>query len=366
MFKWFKKYFVPHEHNEFRPHFLRHETVFAFLLFIIILELGFLVQVFIVFDKTKFLAAVLPGVLTALTNEERQDLSLPPLTENELLTKAAVLKAEDMAEKGYFAHTSPDGKSPWYWLAEVGYSYKSAGENLAVNFFESSDVSRAWMNSPTHRANIVKENYTEIGIGIASGVYQGRHTVFVAQFFGTPLAFASTNTSSATPTPTPNVGTTQVAPIKAIPPTTTAPPKPAPVSPPVTPAPTPQPSPTLVAVNDPILNAPTEIIVLGEETITSATTLKNENKIISWARRVLTSPLESITYVYAGIALLFVFALLMFLFIKSELQHPKVIARGFSLIAVIVFLLFVNIKIIHTETLVPENLTANTINTIAR
>src|SRR3989338_6998941 len=210
MLKWLKKYFIPHEGNNFEPHFLRHETVTILFLAIIVIELGFLVQVFIVFDKTKFLAAVLPGVLTALTNEERQDLSLPPLTENELLTKAAVLKAEDMAEKGYFAHTSPDGKSPWYWLAEVGYSYKSAGENLAVNFFESSDVSRAWMNSPTHRANIVKENYTEIGIGTAEGIYQGKRTTFVAQFFGTPLIIptqvatpVSVPTPSTTPTPTP-------------------------------------------------------------------------------------------------------------------------------------------------------------------
>src|SRR3989338_132778 len=159
-----------------------------FVLFlIIIIELAFLVQVFIIFDKTKFLASVLPGVLATLTNEERALNNVLPLVPNDLLQKAAQLKAEDMAKYGYFAHTSPDGKTPWYWLGIVGYSFRYAGENLAVNFFESEDVGKAWMNSPTHRAHIFKKNFTEIGIGVADGIYEGRHTVFVTQFFGTPI-----------------------------------------------------------------------------------------------------------------------------------------------------------------------------------
>jgi len=91
-----------------------------------------------------------------------------------------------MASKGYFAHYSPSGLSPWYWFTKAGYSYKKAGENLAVNFKDSDDVVRAWMNSPTHKANIVKEGYTEIGIGIAEGVYQGKKATFVVQLFAAP------------------------------------------------------------------------------------------------------------------------------------------------------------------------------------
>ncbi|MEI6553150.1 MAG: CAP domain-containing protein, partial [bacterium] len=75
---------------------------------------------------------------------------------------------------------------PWYWIDQTGYQYSSAGENLAVNFDYSKDVVQAWMNSPTHRANIVKAKYQEIGIGIAEGFYQGRPSVFVVQMFGTP------------------------------------------------------------------------------------------------------------------------------------------------------------------------------------
>ena len=70
------------------------------------------------------MAAVLPGVLSTLTNEERQSDNLPTLTVSPILNKAAEMKAEDMATHGYFAHTSPEGKTPWYWLEQVGYQYQ--------------------------------------------------------------------------------------------------------------------------------------------------------------------------------------------------------------------------------------------------
>src|SRR3989344_127737 len=95
--KWLKRYFVPHAGNSYQPHFLRHQSFLLFFFLIIIVELGFLVQIFVVFDKTKFLAAVLPGVLTSITNEERAENNAPPLVQNDLLTRAAQLKAEDMA-----------------------------------------------------------------------------------------------------------------------------------------------------------------------------------------------------------------------------------------------------------------------------
>lgn len=129
---------------------------------------------------------VINSVVVDITNQERSFIGLGELKINEALRKAAQAKAEDMAKKGYFAHQSPDGKTPWYWIDQTGYTYKAAGENLAINFDYSKDVVNAWMNSPTHKANIVKAKYQEIGIGIAEGFYQGRPTVFVVQLFGTP------------------------------------------------------------------------------------------------------------------------------------------------------------------------------------
>lgn len=134
-------------------------------------------------------AAVVQSQVVALTNGERTANLLGQLTESPLLTQAAQAKANDMASKGYFSHTGPDGQMPWSWFTEVGYDYRYAGENLAVRFSDSKQVVDAWMASPTHKANIVKPQYTEIGIGIADGTYQGRPVTFVVQFFGTPQIY---------------------------------------------------------------------------------------------------------------------------------------------------------------------------------
>lgn len=133
------------------------------------------------------MAAVLPAVLANLTNQEREVQDLPTLKVNPILNKAAEMKAQDMASRGYFAHTSPEGLTPWYWLKLVGYRYQYAGENLAINFTDSKDVTNAWMASPTHKANIIKRNYTEVGTGIARGMYEGHETVFVAQVYANPF-----------------------------------------------------------------------------------------------------------------------------------------------------------------------------------
>lgn len=144
-------------------------------------------------------SAVLVSILDDLTNQERVQNNLPVLKENSLLSKAAELKVRDMVEKGYFAHTSPEGKTPWYWIDQVGYKYNYAGENLAVNFSDTKDVTEAWMNSPTHRANIVKSSYAEIGSAVATGTYKGRESVFVVQIYANPIetvAKATENTAS--------------------------------------------------------------------------------------------------------------------------------------------------------------------------
>lgn len=133
-------------------------------------------------------ASVISSVLVDLTNGDRHSNDLSGLTVSPVLEAAAEAKAADMVAKGYFAHTSPEGKDPWYWFEQVGYEYAYAGENLAVDFTDSGDVERAWMNSPLHRDNVLNKNYTEIGIATASGFYQGRPTTFVVQMFGTPKA----------------------------------------------------------------------------------------------------------------------------------------------------------------------------------
>lgn len=188
VFSWLKKHFIPHESNGHRPHFLRAENTRILILAIILIEgITFLAPTLTKINSTGNLGAVvLPGVLADLTNEERREQNIPALKVNATLTRAAEMKASDMAAKSYFAHTSPEGKTPWYWIKTAGYDYSYAGENLAINFTDSKDVTDAWMNSPTHKANIIKGKYTELGTGVATGIYEGRETVFVAQVYASP------------------------------------------------------------------------------------------------------------------------------------------------------------------------------------
>ena len=131
-------------------------------------------------------AAVITAIIEDLTNTDRRANSVGELQVSPTLTAIAQTKANDMAQKGYFAHTSPEGKSPWYWFKQGGYVFTFAGENLAVDFSDSADVERAWMNSPTHRSNILNTKFTEIGVATAVGTLDGRQTTFVVQEFGTP------------------------------------------------------------------------------------------------------------------------------------------------------------------------------------
>lgn len=124
--------------------------------------------------------------IVAYANEGRADYGAGPLAHDALLSAAAQKKADDMAARGYFSHTDPDGHAPWKWFRSVGYYYYNAGENLAVHFTDATTLNSAWMKSPTHRANIVNPVYTRVGIGIAQGYYQGYKTTFVVQFFARP------------------------------------------------------------------------------------------------------------------------------------------------------------------------------------
>jgi hypothetical protein len=184
----FKKYFVPHSGNDHRPHLLRIQTLLILLSMLLLLEIIFFLQVVFLSRSTNFLALVLPDVLVDETNAARLEAKVGTLTVNPLLTEAARLKAEDMAANSYFAHVSPDGKSPWYWLGQAGYSFGAAGENLAVNFADSKDVLHAWLNSPGHRTNLLNQTFTEIGIATARGMYKSKEALFVVQFFGKPKA----------------------------------------------------------------------------------------------------------------------------------------------------------------------------------
>lgn len=123
------------------------------------------------------------------TNKHRQTEKLSILRSNSLLTEAAQLKLEDLFAQDYFAHISPDGKGPSDLATKATYEYIVVAENLALGDFKSDEeVVTSWMNSPGHRANIMDEDYQEIGVAVGKGEYEGRTTWIAVQEFGTPLS----------------------------------------------------------------------------------------------------------------------------------------------------------------------------------
>ncbi len=135
-------------------------------------------------EQNKITATVLSSEIISLTNKEREKYNVHNLKHNTLLDYAAYLKAIDMKTKGYFDHYSPDGTSPWHWFDVVGYDYEYAGENLAIYFNDTNKVVEAWMQSPSHRENMLKKEYTEIGVATLKGTYNGYETTFIVQMFG--------------------------------------------------------------------------------------------------------------------------------------------------------------------------------------
>ena len=117
-----------------------------------------------------------------LVNAERQKAGLKSLTLSDNLTRIAKMKAQDMADKNYFSHTSPTYGSPFEMLQAFGVTYKTAGENIAAGQRTPDEVMESWMNSSGHRANILNANYTELGVGYTTGGSYG--TEWVQLFVG--------------------------------------------------------------------------------------------------------------------------------------------------------------------------------------
>jgi hypothetical protein len=330
MFSWFKKHFIPHEKNNHRPHLLRDYSIRNVLGILILLEMfTFLIPFAYNNNTIGNLAAVLPAILSDLTNTNRAQQNLPVLTVSPLLTEAAQLKANDMATYGYFAHTSPAGKSPWYWLEQVGYNYQYAGENLAVNFSDSQDVVNAWMASPTHRANIVKGNYTEVGTAVASGIYQGQVTTFVVQDYANPMPAI----------PVPDVGRPEV--IKESGRTTSV------IATPVTATP-------VVATN--VLGAQT---VATQNLITAPTLLKatlTQTRKASLMQKLLASPRNTTDiFLYAILAIVLI-ALILYIIIKRKNLHVDLITNGLIVIVALGAIFLINYYLTHHNMVITKSL----------
>lgn len=186
MFGFFKHYLFPHRGNNHRAKILHHSSL---IVIIAVLFFASALTIFIKKTNPEVLGisySISAGELINLVNQQRQSGGLSPLTENSALDDAARRKAADMLSKNYWAHFAPDGStSPWTFIKDSGYAYIYAGENLAKGFTDPGSIVNAWMNSQTHRDNIMSDKYREVGFAIVPGTLQGEETVLVVQMFGT-------------------------------------------------------------------------------------------------------------------------------------------------------------------------------------
>jgi hypothetical protein len=352
-----KKYLIPHEGNDYKPHLLRPRTIAFVVMVALVAELAFVFGIKYLIPQSKLFGIIEANVLVDETNQNRVANGLPDLQVSPLLTAAAQAKANDEATKGYFAHTSPQGLTPWYWFQQVGYNFDYAGENLAVNFSDSQDVTAAWMNSPEHRANILSTDFTQIGIATAQGVYEGQQTTFVVEDFGAPAPVAA---------PTPFVNTASAATAPAI--------VPAPVAAKSTPIfkKTARSTVVPVVVAMQSSSAPAaqqaSIAVQGEATqtipapqtnvvvatsapsvgTTAATTpLAAQSNII---QQLLSNPKAMANNFYFFVMVLFLIAVVLNIFINVRVQYPRLIAGGLLVIVVagLCVMLNQNIGFLHT------------------
>ena len=201
-----RRLLLPNSRNNYTP-FLLHRS--ALVIYVLVIFLFNIIVGQLQISTVQ--AAVDAPTLYSLHNSNRASNGLTALTVNSQLVTSATNKASAMLESDCWDHYCPPGTSPWSFILNTGYEYVFAGENLGEGFSNNSTLMNAWMNSATHRANIMNGNFTEIGIGFAYGSYQGNanNTVVVVHFGSRqktsptatpkPVAQISTNNGS-TPT----------------------------------------------------------------------------------------------------------------------------------------------------------------------
>lgn len=251
------------------------------------------------------------------TNQQRIANGLGSLALNSQLSQAAQSKANDMATRDYWSHNTPDGQTPWTFIIATGYSYQSAGENLAYGFASASDTVTGWMNSPGHRANILNASYQEVGFGIANSpnfVGTGPETIVVAEY-AQPVA-----TTAQTPPPPAPVAASQ-----NTQPSITQSPRPSQTAPL---AETPESPTTPTGSTQPTTNLPK-----NSTTIHATPEQANQSDVVNPQKvtRLQTLVATNTAWSQFAVSMLITIALLAFL-LRHSLAWHKVLARGESFI----------------------------------
>lgn len=319
-----RDFFVPCKENGFKPRILGTQFFFILLGFLVGLKILTLVSFWGNFGATIF-NQISQGDLYTLTNEARAFSGVEKLHVSSKLEAVAQLKLADMFQGNYFAHVSPSGVEPWVWFDKANYDYKLAGENLAMSFMSSDEVLKAWLNSESHRKNLLLNEFQEIGIAVGSGMINGQKTVAVVQVFGTPRAvsvLAVNNTKSV-------VKPLVITPKPTLRPTPKLTPRPIPnstVSPQVTPKPIVKSSP----------------ISLGKVVAIVPQVKSAESERYLWPEYLsyfANDSFKKLMIIFAVIAMLILF---LKIFVAFSIQFPGLILK--AIVLIVISLSFVLIK----------------------
>lgn len=187
-------FFIPTAKNNYHAHSVRHRTLAFIGLLTIALKISLTVSLFFIYPSIAEFSQITSQSMLNLTNQTRKENNLKELTMSEELNLAAKMHVQDMIAKSYFDHTSPSGWEFTNWINQVNYQYQVVGENLAIDFRSAESIHQALMNSPTHRENILNQEFDEIGLAVAEGEINNKKTTILVQMFGKRTAVATTPT----------------------------------------------------------------------------------------------------------------------------------------------------------------------------
>ncbi|MAF14167.1 MAG: hypothetical protein CMI53_04740 [Parcubacteria group bacterium] len=180
-----KDFFIPYSGNNHKPKILRSDSLASYAIIAIIVKMFTVGFLFLAYPNPAQLSSIVASNIINLTNQSRLDSGLNKLSENSLLSSYALAKAEDMMNRNYFSHDTPEGKHPWQWINRGEYDYIYAGENMAMDFISAETVQAAYLKSPSHRQNILNSNYQDIGVAVLHGELNNKQTTLLVVFFAT-------------------------------------------------------------------------------------------------------------------------------------------------------------------------------------
>lgn len=179
-----KNWLLPTYANNYKAYLLTNKALIFYTVVLLVANLLFTGA-----SANKTFALLDEQQIVALHNRERSKAGLGALKINYTLSLSAKAKGQAMLTNDCWSHYCPEGTSPWKYFRDVGYSYAYAGENLAEGFTNNEAMMQAWMNSKTHRENILKAEFTEVGIAMVVGNFQGiANNTIVVVHFGRPKA----------------------------------------------------------------------------------------------------------------------------------------------------------------------------------